>query len=91
MVESKPRKAVKNWFDSDEDGEDAKSMHSSEATLTGRDEEEGNAPRQSQLGHTSRQSQVDFEGTKTEVSTGAQSWVQGVNITREVVVETTMR
>jgi len=73
------RRAVKNWFDSDDDA-DEKSMHSSDATLTGRDEEEGYAAK-------------DFKGTKSEVSaySGQTSWTAGVNVTREVVVETSSR
>jgi len=86
MVESKPTRGrnVKNWFDSDDDADDTKSIHSSEATLTG-DEEMGYAKNEKSLG---------TKTTTTEVSAGsgiAPSWARGVNVTREVVVETSSR
>jgi hypothetical protein len=86
LICSKPTRGrnVKNWFDSDDDADDTKSIHSSEATLTG-DEEMGYAKNEKSFG---------TKTTTTEVSAGsgiAPSWARGVNVTREVVVETSSR
>jgi hypothetical protein len=80
---SKPNRgrAVKNWFDSENDMDDLKSLHSSDGTLEGRDEEEGVIP-------------FSPKGTKTEVfagSGGDPDFAQGVTVTRQVVVKTSFR
>jgi hypothetical protein len=94
LMNSKPsrRKAAKNWFDSDDEIDDAKSLHSSESTIMGRDEEEGNAgPRRSQL---DLDQPFAAKGTTTEVSAGTgipPGWNHGVKVTRQVIVETSSR
>ena len=84
---SKSGNGAKNWFDSDDDVDDTKSLHSSETTLAGRDEK-GN--------ETRLQTEQPFCPTRitTDVSAGADevpSWTQGVTVTRQVLVETSLR
>ena len=73
LIISQPNraKAGKNWFDSDDDGDDERSMKMSETTLTSLHEEEG----------------IVKEGHVKE----CQSPTFIVNVTRQVVVETSPR
>src|SRR2546423_8388043 len=77
-------RAAKNWFDSDDDIDDTNSLPSTEATLAGKDEEEGAAPLQNQQPFGPLR-------TTTKVSTGEgriPAWSHGVSVTRQVIVET---
>jgi Pheromone A receptor len=93
LIARKPgnqRKAVKNWFDSDEDIEDAKSLHSNESSVTGKDEEEGAG----QQRHAEAFEPFGNKGTTTHVSAGTgptPGWAHGVKVTRQVIVETSSR
>ena len=83
---SKPNrgKPAKNWFDSDDDIDDTNSLPSTEATLAGKDEEEGAAPLQNQQPFGPLR-------TTTKVSTGEgriPAWSHGVSVTRQLIVET---
>lgn|SRR5579859_386282 len=97
----KPRgRAVKNWFDSDEDLEvDTKSLHSSESTLAGKDDD-----LEIQRASTHNLSNRNLQNlgrsfsrtgiTKAEVSAGMDTqpvWGNEVTITRQVIVETSSR
>ena len=97
---SKPRgRAVKNWFDSDEDIEDAKSLHSSESTLAGKDDDlelnrssthNLSSHELNNLGRSYSRSGM----IKAEVSAGTDNrpvWGNDITITRQVIVETSSR
>lgn len=98
---SKPRgRAVKNWFDSDEDLEaDAKSLHSSESTLAGKDDdlELQRSSTHNLSNHNLHNLGRSFSRTgmtKAEVSAGSDNrpvWGNEVTITRQVIVETSSR
>jgi hypothetical protein len=68
------------------DVEDDKSLHSSEATVLGRDEEEGKG----QMSQT-EENRFDAGQVTSEVSSGpqeGQNRAQGVIVTRQVLVQT---
>jgi pheromone a factor receptor len=78
---------VMNWFDSDDEVCDAKSLQSSEATLTVRDQEEGNTDSGPPVGSISPYAST----AQTEGTGGMQNWSQGITVTRQVIVETSSR
>jgi hypothetical protein len=72
---------VKNWFDAEDDGDDTKSLHSSESTLAGQDDKSNPAG----LGTYGPSAHVT-------ANTGpVASWPGGIYVTRQVVVETRLR
>jgi len=85
------RPAAQNWFDSEEDLDDAKSLHSDESGFTGKDEEEGN---QRGSRHELDRPFAPGQGTRTEITAGndvTPGWAHGVKVTRQVIVETSSR
>jgi hypothetical protein len=82
-------KTAKNWFDSEEDLDDVRSLHSGDSTLAGQDDYAGKGT----------QVQNDHEGiyspgqTTTEISAGPgnANWTQGISVTRQVIVATSFR
>lgn len=80
---SKPNRgrAVKNWFDSEDDTDDLTSIQSSHTTLAGRDDKEGAIP-------------FSANGTTTEVFAGlgvAPDVTHGIVVRQQVIVETSSR
>jgi hypothetical protein len=77
----KAARPAKNWFDAEDDGDDAKSLHSSESTLAGQDDK-SNAACLGNYGPTAH----------VTANTGpVASWPGGIYVTRQVVVETRSR
>jgi hypothetical protein len=77
-------RAAKNWFDSGDDIDDTGSLASTEATLAGKEGEEG-------AGQLQNQQPFGALRTTTKVSTGEGRipvWSHGVSVTRQVIVET---
>jgi len=71
MTSTRRRPAAKNWFDSEEDLDEAKSLHSDHSGSTGKDEEEGN-PRESRHELKDRPS-ASGPGTRIEIMAGSES------------------
>jgi hypothetical protein len=76
-------RATKNWFDSEDEADDTKSLPSTDVTLSGKDEEEGVAyPPDGQFGHLRTTAQVSTDPGALP------PWSHGVSVTRQVIVET---
>jgi len=90
------RPTAKNWFDSDEELDDTKSLHSSDesAFTLGKDEEEGGAGNPRGSRHELDRPYAPGQGTRTEITSGngvTPGWAHGVKVTRQVIVETSSR